>query len=309
MITSVFSKSRPFNYILVVLMLTLCFSLVHISELNSNETSNLLLKKGLLFLILIGSLFLANFISKKNTLTKNNTFVFLFFFSFLILLPNSLKNMNLIVANFFILLALRRLISLQSLISPKQKIFDASLLIFIATLFHFWCILFILLVFFSIILHVSRDYRNWILPYIAFFAVTISGFLFATLRAFSFIGYIQRGTEFDLSFNYFTDRNQNIALSVYAAFVVLFLFNMLISLSNKPLNSQSAYKKIILSTFIGVAIFAISPAKNNGFLIYTFMPIALMATVYFENEATKWKAETTAILVLGLSFLLFFMQL
>jgi len=44
-------------------------------------------------------------------------------------------------------------------------------------------------------------------------------------------------------------------------------------------------------------------------LIYTFMPIALMATVYFENEATKWKAETTAILVLGLSFLLFFMQI
>jgi hypothetical protein len=39
------------------------------------------------------------------------------------------------------------------------------------------------------------------------------------------------------------------------------------------------------------------------------MPISLMAAVYFENESTKWKGETTAILVVGLSFFMFFMQL
>jgi hypothetical protein len=45
------------------------------------------------------------------------------------------------------LLALRRLISLQSMKASKEKIFDASLWVFIASLFHFWSILFIVLIF------------------------------------------------------------------------------------------------------------------------------------------------------------------
>ncbi len=309
MITTIFSKSRPFNYILVVVVLTFCYFLDFFSRNNNLVNNNLILKKVFLLLLLIGSLFLSNFIAKKNTLTKSNSFIFLFIFSFLILLPTSLENTNVIIANFLLLLALRRLISLQSLIDPKQKIFDASLLIFLAALFHFWCILFILVVFFSIILHVSRDYTNWVLPYIAFFAVLIMGLLYATFQDYSLIEQVYKGIETNFNFNYFTNTYQNIALSIYAAVVVLFLSNMIISLSNKPLNTHSAYKKVMLCALIGIIIFIISPNKNNGILIYTFMPIALMATIYFENETTKWKAETTAIIVVGLGFLSFFLQL
>lgn len=309
MITTIFSKSRPFNYILVTALLILCFFLFQLQSPDLDNSAVELAQKIGLLLLLTGSLFISNFITKRNGLSKDNTFPFLFFFSFLILFPTTLGNSNLIIANFFILLALRRLISLQSLVTPKEKIFDASLWILVASLFHFWSILFILLVFVSIILHVARDYRNWILPYIAFFTVAV---LFALLSMIFdetlFYSLIEK-IGVDFTFDYFTNQFQNIALSIYAAITVLFVFTQLVSLPNKPLILHNSYKKIIMAFFIGVVIYVISPDKNNSILIYTYMPLAVMATNYFESAQGKWTGDATAIIVVTLSLLSFFLQL
>jgi hypothetical protein len=309
MITTIFSKSRPFNYILVTALLILCFFLFQLHSAEWTDSAVETAKKVGLLLLLSGSLFISNFITKRNGLSKDNTFPFLFFFSFLILFPMTLGNPNLIIANFFILLALRRLISLQSLVTPKEKIFDASLWIFIASLFHFWSILFILLVFVSIILHVARDYRNWVLPYIAFFSVAVIFALFSMVFNESLIFELIDKIGFDFTFDYFTNKFQNIALSIYTAIAVLFVFTQLVSLPNKPLILHNSYKKIMLAFLIGMIIFVISPDKNNSILIYTFMPLAVMGTNYFESSQGKWTGEATAIIVVGLSFLSFFLQL
>lgn len=150
MITTIFSKSRPFNYVLVTLLLILCFFLYQLKITEWLHSAESVIKKAILLGLLVASLFISNFITKKNGLSKDNTYPFLFFFIFLILFPTTLGNSNLIISNFFILLALRRLISLQSLVTPKEKIFDASMWIFLATLFHFWSILFIVLVLFPL---------------------------------------------------------------------------------------------------------------------------------------------------------------
>jgi len=309
MITTIFSKSRPFNYILVTTLLILCFFLYQLQDATWTDSALEIGKKVVLLLLLIASLFISNFITKRNGLSKDNTFPFLFFFSFLILFPTTLGNSNLIIANFFILLALRRLISLQSLVTPKEKIFDASLWIFIACLFHFWSILYILLVFISIVLHVARDYRNWILPYIAAFTVATIFVLFSMIFNENLVYELIDRVGFNFEFDYFTNKYQNIALSIYAALTVLFVFTQLVSLPNKPLIHHNSYKKIIMAFFIGFVIYVISPDKNNSILIYTYMPLAVMATGYFENAQGKWTGEATAILVVSLSFLSFFLQL
>ena len=309
MITTIFSKSRPFNYILVTALLILCFFLYQLKDVASIDSGIEIASKGVLLLLLVASLFISNFITKKNGLSKDNTFPFLFFFSFLILFPTTLGTSSLIISNFFVLLALRRLISLQSLVTPKEKIFDASLWIFIASLFHFWSILFIILVFVSIILHVARDYRNWILPYIAFFTVAIIFLLFAFIFDKTLVDKLLDKAYISFDFNYFTNKFQNIALSIYVAITALFLFTQIISLPSKPLIHHNSYKKIIIAFFIGFAVYVVSPDKNNSILLFTFMPLAVMATGYFEGIQTNWTKEATAILVVGLSLLSFFLQL
>lgn len=290
-------------------MLILFFFLYQFKNADWLQSLESVGKKAILLGLLIASLFISNFITKKNGLSKDNTYPFLFFFSFLILFPTTLGNSNLIVSNFFILLALRRLISLQSLVTPKEKIFDASMWIFIAALFHFWSILFIGLVFVSIALHVARDYRNWILPYIAFFTTATLCTVFILMYDSSLLDRLLEGVYTSFNFNYFTNKFQNIAISIYAAITALFLFSQIVAFPSKPLVHHNSYKKIILAFFIGFIIYVISPAKNNSILIYTFMPLAVMATSYFEGAKIKWSQEVTAIIVIGLSFLSFFMQL
>ncbi|NBL65798.1 hypothetical protein GV828_11360 [Flavobacterium sp. NST-5] len=309
MITSVFGKSRPVNYILLSALLVICYFL-HLQKLPGSFVSvnDILVKTGLL-LLLTGSLFIINFITKKNNLSKDNSYAFLFFFSFLILFPTTLGNTDLILSNFFILLAMRRLISLQSLLTPKEKIFDASLWIFIAALFHFWSIFFILIVFVSIIFHVSRDYRNWVLPFIAFFAVVVIGLLYAFIFDQSLIETVIDSAKIDFNFNYFTNNFQNFALSLYVVCGLFFFITQALTVTNKPLNMQSSYKKIIVMFFLGVIVFLISAEKSNSLLIYTFAPLAILATNHVEAMQISWLKETIVYFIVGCSLLTFFSQL
>ena len=309
MITSLFRKSTPFNYALVALLMLTFFFLYHFQDVNGMETLIVILQKTGLFFLLLGSLFLTNFMAKKNGLSRDSTYVVLFYFLLLLFFPSILNNPNLLLSNFFILLALRRLISLQSLQFPKEKIFDASAWVFIAALFHFWSILFIILVFVSILFHVARDYRIWLLPFLAFFSISVLFLLFAILFDKNAIGILLQSTYADYNIGYFTNNYQNVAFSIFVAIALFFLVSLLLTFSSKPIIVHASYKKIIISFFIGVAIFIISPDKSNDLLVFTFASLAIMATSHIETTQVKLQKEIIVSVFIICSLFTFFSQL
>jgi len=309
MITSVFKKSTPINLMLVVILMLVFFFISLFQDLSWTNSVISIVKEGGLFFILLGSIFVTNFIAKKNGLSKDSSYTIFFYFLFLLFFPSILGNTNLILSNFFILLALRRLISLQSLKASKEKIFDASLWIFVASLFHFWCILYLILVFISIIFHVARDYRNWVLPFIAFVAVGIISIGVALLFNKDIFGYVNQNAIFNFKIDYFTNNYQNLAFSIYATVALFFVVSMFLSLSSKPLLLNSSFKKIIASFFIAIVIFAISPNKSNDLLIYTIAPLAIMATSHIEVKQLQLKQELVLGILILCSFFAFFSQL
>jgi hypothetical protein len=309
MITSVFKKSTLLNLILVVILMLVFFFLYQIQDLTWTDSAVSIFKKSGLFLILLGSVFITNFIAKKNGLSKDSSYTILFYFLFLLFFPSIWDNANLIASNFFILLALRRLISLQSLKASKEKIFDASLWIFVAALFHFWSILYIVLVFISIIFHVARDYRNWVLPFIAFFAVGIISIAVSFIFNKDLLRYIYESSFFDFNIDYFTNTYQNIAFSIYLTVALFFVISMFASLSSKPLLLNSSFKKVVASFFIALLIFAISDHKSNDLLIYTIAPLAIMATSHIEVKQLQLKQEIVLGVLILCSLFSFFSQL
>ena len=309
MLASVFNKSRPVNYVLIGAALILSYFLYLFKDPAWTQNYLLMAQKAGLLLLLAGALFLTNFITRRNTLSRANTYAMFLFMVFLILLPTTLVNINIIISNFFLLLALRRLISLQSLITPKEKIFDASFWIFAAAIFHFWCIIYIVLVFISIVFHVSRDYRNWIIPFIAFFAVSVLYLMAGSLMGEGFFETISENIAVSFDFTYFENIYQNIALAVYSSITVLFAFPYIFSITNKPLNLQSSHKKIIYSFLIGVAIYVLSANKNNSFLVFTFAPLAIMGANFFESQENKWFKEVVLGLIVLIAIFLFASQL
>jgi hypothetical protein len=309
MITSVFRKSTPLNFSLVVILMLVFFSIYQFQDLSWMNSFLLILKKGMLFCVLLASVFITDFVAKKNGLSKDSTYTIFFYFLLLLFFPSVLDNLNLILSNFFILLALRRLISLQSLKASKEKIFDASLWIFLAALFHFWSIIFLVLVFISIIFHVSRDYRNWILPFIAFFIVGILFMIYATVFDLNVIEYIIKSVQVNFEINYFTNNYQNGALSIYATVALFFLVSMFATLSNRPQLLHTSFKKIIASFFIGVVIFLISANKSNDLLLFTFAPLAMMAASHIEIPQEKLNQELVMYVLTACSLFAFFSQL
>lgn len=308
MITSFFRKSTPLNYSTVILGLLFFFFYYQIKHVTGDNSWTNMVSKGVLVAALFVSMFITNFIVKKNGLSKDSVYTVLLFFLFLLFFPEILDNSSLLLSNFFILLATRRIISLHSLKASKEKIFDASLWVFIAALFHFWSILFILLIFIAILFHVARDYRNWFLPIIAFFSIAIlfvgSSLYFNT----QWINHLISESTIDLRFDYFTNNNQNIAFSIYTTIGLFFLVLLLLSLSNRPLILHPTYKKVISAFVIGIAVFAISPNKSNELLVFTFAPLAMIATTHIETAQAYWKKELLLWILVAVSIIAFFKQ-
>ncbi len=308
MIASLFSKTRPINYALVLIMLFSCFFLYQFQVPTVNFTTGDLFSKIIVFLLLMLSFFLVNFISLKNALTQNDNYAILLFLVFILLFPSVLNNIKIVISNLFLLLALRRLISLKTLSSSKEKIFDASFWIFLSAIFHFWSILYIILVFISIIFHSGKEYKNWILPFVSFLCVWI---LYIATSLFLFGNYSINKAVFQVSFNFFDfkDVYQNMALSLFVSISVLFFASQTIDYQNKPLNMQSSYKQVYFAFLLAVGIYVFSANKSNDLLLYTFAPLAILGANMFEKMENTIYKEVSLYLLLGVGLFFFFVQL
>ena len=309
MITSVFKKSTPLNYSLVVILILVFFFIFQIKDPSWVSSYFLAFQKVSLLCFILASFFLINFIVKKNGLSKDNGYTIFFYLLCILFFPTIFNNSNVIYANFFILLALRRLISLQSLKASKEKIFDASVWILIASLFQFWCILFLILVFISIVFHVSRDYRNWILPFIALIAVSIIFLLISLIFHIDVIEFFQKRAVIDFNINYFKNNYENGALSIYVAVALFFVVSMLSTLSNRPQIVHSSYKKVVACFFIALVVYIVSPDKSNDLLLFSIAPLTIMAASHVEYMQQKLNNEIVFYVLILCSLFTFFAQL
>ncbi|WP_456313724.1 DUF6427 family protein [Pseudomonas shirazensis] len=309
MITSVFRKSTPLNYSLVVILILVFFFMFQFRDASWVSSSFLAFQKISLLCFLFASFFLVNFIVKKNGLSKDNGYAIFFYLLFILFFPTIFNNPNVIYANFFILLALRRLISIQSLKASKEKIFDASFWILIASLFQFWCVLFLILVFISIIFHVSRDYRNWVLPFIALMAVSVIFILISLIFHIDAIAFLEKRAVVNFNIDYFKNNYENGALSIYVAISLFFVFSMVTTLSNRPQIVHSSYKKIVACFFIAALVFIVSPDKSNDLLLFSIAPLTMMAASHIEYIQQKLNNEIVYYVVIACSLFTFFSQL
>ena len=178
-----------------------------------------------------------------------------------------------------------------------------------AALFHFWSIFYIVLVFIAIILHVSKDYRNWIIPFIALFAVTVLFFLANSLLDNSLLSTLLSKTYVSFDFYYFDNIYQRIALALFTSISVFAFVLHVFEISNKALNMKSSHKTILFSFILGVGIYVLSANKNNGSLAFCFAPLAIIGANFIEKIETNLVRDVVlySLLILGIFF--FMMQL
>ena len=291
MLTNFFSNSKPFHFILISLLLFVGYTF-HNFQISSFENDfiwliQLIFKFGLYIILML----IFGFIIKKNNLTQINSYALFIFACLLLLTPNFFQNSKLILSTVFILLALRRILSFNSKKNIQKKILDASLWIGIATLFYFWSILFLLVLYAALIQLASKNFRLFLIPIIGMFVVFIICtiyFLYLDNNIYWFTDY-ENFTSFD--FSSYKPLKNFFSLFVMLSMIVISLVFKFLNFTKTPLRKKSKYWIIIFTLITGIIIVILTAQKNGIELIFTIAPISILFSNFIEALQRKWVSE------------------
>ncbi len=307
MLTSFFNKSKPLNLVAIVVFLCLFYLIYNFETwLTSFEILNFLEKLAVL-LVMVLSLLILNFIAKKNELTKRSAYKTLFFAIFGVSFASLLQSEPAIISNLFIVLALRRLISLRSRKFIQKKIFDASFWIAIASLYQFWSILFFGLVFMAII-NFAAYFKNWLIPFVAILAVgmlTISFHLVTYDEIYYLNDWFQK-SNFD--FSKYGTLQLLIPLSVLLGLLIWTIFNYFSMMQKASVTKRPVLSLILFSLAIAVVVAIFSPTKNGSELIFFLAPFSIITASYFDSKKDRIFKEILLIALIAMPIVVLFLE-
>jgi hypothetical protein len=298
MITSFFNTSKPIHFV-IVLILALCTFVFFRLYINDVDIDALYVGKQLgLFLILSWSIGALAFLASKNNLSQNNSYNVLLYSVFLIAVPATIQNDYILISNFFVLLALRRIISLRSKISVKKKLFDAAFWIAIASLFHFWSILFFVLIIIALFFYAIEDLRNWIIPFIAFFVVALLYSCYHIITEDAFGDFNQYWAGISLDFTVYNNLKTIIAITVLLSFGLWSSFFYFKKIGEQTRSIKASFVLVYIAFLLGVTLIIITPQKDGSEFLFVFAPLAIIISNYIETINESWFAEVFVWLIM-----------
>lgn len=291
MITNFFKQAKPIHFVLISTFLLLVFIASKIYVIHEPLTVKLFFKQAFYFGIVLASLFLLDFFASRNNLTKKNSYKLLMFGLFMAMLPETLLNSKTLMANFFILMALRRIISLRTQKEIKKKLFDAAFWISIATLLYFWAVLFFILIFAAMILYSIVSFKNWIVPLTGVLAVLVLWVSGMFLLDYDFSDYLDELFIYNFDFTGLNSARIIISTTILISYGTWGSFYFIKHLKDKSKSLRPSFTLIVISSFISLLIILISPYKDGSEFIFLFAPLAIIMTNYLEVTKEKWFQE------------------
>ncbi|MBZ9730205.1 DUF6427 family protein [Salegentibacter sp. JZCK2] len=297
MLTSFFGKSKPVNGVAITVFLIVFFIIANFKEWFTDFNLLYFLEKLAVLLSLIVSVFTLNFIAKKNELTRRSAYKILFFVIFSASFFTLLRNHQVILANLCVLFAFRRIISLKSKKVMQKKVFDATFWICIASLFYFWSILFLVVVYAGILYYLPKP-KNWLIPPIGALAVmslTLSFHIIAYNHFYTFSQWFEKS-----NFDYSNYQNLEILIpvSIILAIALWTLVRYFGVVNKASVSMKPSLNLVLLSLITAVVVAIFAPTKDGSELIFFFVPLSIVASIYFDQKQDKVFREVLLVLLI-----------
>ena len=200
------------------------------------------------------------------------------------------------------------ILSIKSTRNVKHKIFDASLLIAIASLFYDWAIAFMLLVFFVIGVYDRKTLKNWLVPFLGMATIFILSFTVLKLKGS--LNFFEDHYQFSLGL--FTTKSffqvLNIKTLIYLILSVIVSMVVFVRLRNVSGGKLLLLRIVFLIFLLGTALILFTPADASPVLL-TFFPSAVFLTNYFEGIKKRKFQEVMLIGCMVLACTLFVFHL
>lgn len=311
MLTSFFGFSKVTNYILLSIIIAISY-VAQIFVVSDGVFSLVHIATHILWIsLLIFSMLLLDFIVRKNALTKNTTYAIFIYTLCITMLPVIFKQTNIIVSNVLLLLALRRIVSLNSEKNSEKKILEAAFYIALSSIFYFWSIFYFLLLYVAISKKPEVQFRYFFIPFIGILTVltlTTTYFLITT-NSFYWIFDIRSNIGFD--FSSYNDPKTLIPATLLLTFAIWMGGSRLTALHKLQRKEKANVYLLLLALCISFIITITVPQKTGAELLFIVAPISIISANYFENEEEKrrnplefWFKETLLWLFVLLPFII-----
>ncbi|WP_340201044.1 DUF6427 family protein [Ascidiimonas sp. W6] len=302
-LSSIFGKTKPINFILLTTYLLLVLGVVVFLGLRSFETTVPFTHYALAFSLTTISIFVIEFICKKNNLALNNNYVIYFFCMLIAVFPALFIYPQIAIASWFILLAVRKMITLKSQIGIKRKIFDAAFWIAIAALCYNWSIMVSIPLYVAIAIYAGNDIKNLIIPIIAFSTVlilTYTGFLWFDQQAEfkSLLSFEMVLSKEEYTRSYLLLPSIFLGLLIIASVLTYFL-----KVKLKTTSVKNSLLLVLLTLVVLIVGIGFGTKLEGASYALLGFPLSIFAGNYVEQLSKKWMKEAILWIFLLLPFI------
>jgi len=301
MIATFFTKSNPIHYVFAFIYLFGLF----LAHLNYN-VSSFLIGAFCLFLLLT-SVLLANFIISKNDLNKKNNYSLVAICFFIGLFMEQIFFFDdILIANLFLLLAIRKIYSIRNPININKKVFDASFWILISSVFYIPTLYFFIVLIIALILYSHFNLKNLVVVILAIISATTFLYLLEIINS----GYLNPVDFINLLFidfptlDYISSFYENVStinwpvkIIVFFSFLIPLIFIFIWNRIIKTNERRRTTTLILLTTILALIIY-ISNLNSMSF-IFLFFPLIIIFTSCVEQA----RRELVKNLVLSIGLL------
>ncbi|MDP3353434.1 MAG: DUF6427 family protein [Flavobacteriaceae bacterium] len=287
MLSNFLSKSRPINYLIILLILVIFFFIGVFSDANVKfdlfSFGKILMNITALFFMVL----LINFVVRKNTLTKDNSFSLFFVVMFFAMLPNTMKWSMIFLSNVFLLISLRRVFSLKNNVRTSIKIFDAGFWLGISILFYNNLILFWIVLLMGLVFYQRLNIKNVIISIlgviIPIFLLYVYCLTFEQLHIFTqFFDF-----QIDSSIVFYDNLSILIPITILVSLTIWSVISVTSGLHKISTKNRSSWFLLLTNLWIAALISFLKVDKNGGELIFLFFPTSVILANYFQKEKDK----------------------
>lgn len=309
MISGIFGKTKPINYVILLGLLFLLFGFFSFYGSNSALETTGLAHLVFVGLILSFTLLVIDFVVNRNQITSTNSYVALFFVLLAFLFPEAVTDTGAIGSNFFLVLACRRLISLRTLKNIKLKILDATLWVLAASVFYSWAILFMILVFIAIYFYEPKNIKNWLVPLVG--VITFLLIWNALLILYQEEAFILAHYEFSVGHweNLIKNRNINTQLIIFVLLIGITGMAVFLKSGKLGLGRIINLRFVSIYFILSIAVVLLSLTQDDFPLLITFFPAAVFLGKYIEMIKRKNIKEMVLMLSVVGAFLVFLLEI
>ena len=297
MLANFFGKSKPINFIVLLLVFVCAFFLNTFQTFSTEDLTLLfMIKKIVFFLVSTLLLFGVNFVVSKNKLTLGNSYALLFCLLVISFFSTYLYDNQVIFEYFIHLLFLRKIYSLQTLKEVFKKLFDAGFWLGVMCLLNPFLIVFFLFIIIALIVHKLVRFQTVL--------ISVIGFLIPVFLFFTYSFWIDALPLFTNKFLMYTTYDFSVykeirllapllILSVFLLFAIFMKTGSTLSVSNR---FRKNWVLLLIHLFISISYLFFTFNRDGSELLIAAFPVAVILANGFESIQRQLLKEIGLIL-------------